>query len=118
MAVVVKMFAMSGIKIIKSKAEIMEETGMSLRTVDSRLAEIREEMKPGGRYEGLQYVIGGNGKFAQVNYLVWVDHEMNRGKLQEKNLRKLLKPYNPAQVAKEMALYADKELALEGIQGW
>ncbi len=117
MASVVKLFAMSGIKIIKTKAEIMEEFGMSVRTVDSRLAEIREEMRPGGRYAGLQYVVGGNGKYTQINYLVWVDHEMNREKLREKNLRKMLEPYNPAQVAKEMALYADKELALEGIRG-
>lgn len=117
MGTVIKMYAMSGINIIKTKAQIMEEFGMSLRTVDSRIAEIREEMKPGGRYAGLQYVIGGNGKFMQINYLVWIDHEMYREWLQEKNMRKLLKPYNPAQVAKELAMYADKELALEGIRG-
>lgn len=116
MATVTKLYAMSGLKIIKTKAQIMEEFGMSARTVDSRLTEIRQEMRAGGRYAGYEYTIGGSGKYTLINYLVFVDHEMNRGLLTQKNLRKNLPPYNPAKIAQELAMYADKELALESVR--
>lgn len=117
MATTIKLYAMSGTKIIKTKAQIMEEFGMSARTVDSRLREIRNEMRGGGRYEGYEYAVGGSGKYTLINYLVFVDHEMNREWLAQKNLRKNLSPYNPAKLAHELAIYADKELALEGMRG-
>ena len=117
MGTTIKIYAMSDIKLIRTKKKLQEMYGMSIRTIDKRIAEIRQEMLPGGRYEGLQYVIGGNGKYLQVNYLVWVDHEMMRERLTQKNLRKNLPPYNPVQVARELAVYADKELALEGMRG-
>lgn len=116
MATITKLYTMSMTKFIRNKRELMEEYEMSLRTVDKRIAEIREEMRPGGRYANLMYVIGGNGKSLQINYLVWFDHEMVRDRLAQKNLRKNLPPYNPAQVARELALYADKELAMEGMR--
>ncbi len=116
MAIVTKLYAMSGTQIIKTKAQIMEEFGMSQRTVDARLMEIRQEMRSGGRYEGMKYAVGGNGRYTLINYLVWIDHEMNRELLKQKNLRKNMPPYNPAKVAQELAIYADKELALEGVR--
>lgn len=105
---ITKLCLMSGRQVITVK-DLMAETGMSQRVMDTRLAEIRDECKPGGRYAGKQYVISGGGKFRIINYLIWLDHEFYRVQLAEKNLRKNLPPYNPYRVALETGMYQDKE---------
>ena len=112
---VTKLYAMSGTQIVKTKAQLMEEFGMSERVIGLRLAGIRKEMQPGGRYAGMRYAVGGSGRHTLVNYLVFIDYEMSKGMLKDKNTRKLLAPYNPAQVAHEIGAYADKELAVAAV---
>ena len=113
---VTKLFAMSGPNIMKSKTDLMEEWHMSKRTVEERIAEIEKEKFPGGRYENVITAVTAAGKFMMVNYLVWVDYNVHRVELQQKNLRKHLAPFNPYRVAWELGAYADKELALESVR--
>lgn len=104
-----RVYMMSNGPIIRSKEDIMKETGMCKRTVDERLKEIRAEMLPGGRYENLRYAVINEGRFTFVNWLVWVDYETYRVYLKEKNMRKNLPAYDPYKVAYETGMYQDKE---------
>lgn len=106
-----RLFAMSG-NIIKTRKQIMEELGMSKRTVEERLKEIEAECRPGGRYENCQYCVQRSGGFVRVNWLIWNDYETYRTRLKEKNLRKSVPPYNPYRVAYEFGMYQDKEMVL------
>lgn len=102
---ITRLFNMSG-EAYKSKAQIVSATGMSKRTVEGRIAEIRQEIDS-GRYS--EYAVIRDGGFLWVNWLVWSDYECFRQKLLQKNLRKNVPPFNPYKLAFELGMYLDKE---------
>lgn len=106
---ITRVFRLSG-DVIKTKAQLVEETGWTKRSIETRLAEIEEEQHPGGRYEKCTYCVNRDGGFVTVNYLVWMDYIHFRKRLQEKNLRKSVPPYDPYKVAFEYGFYQDKEM--------
>lgn len=109
---VTRIFGLSG-NLIKTKTQLMEEHGCTKRSIETRLAEIEAEQRPGGRYEHCIYCVNRDGGLVTVNYMVWLDYIHYRKRLQEKNLRKNLPPYDPYRVAFEYGFYKDKEIARE-----
>ena len=109
---VTQIYAMTG-NMIKTKRQLVEETGWSKRTVETRLAEIEAEQRPGGRYENCNYCVNHDGGLVSVNVLVWVDYLKYRKHLSQKNLRKNLPPYDPCKVAREYGFFQDKEEMME-----
>jgi len=106
---VTRMYQMTGGPVIVTKKELAEMTGLSKRTIEDRLNEIRKESLPGGRYDGMLLTTKKDGGIVWINYLVWVDYEFHRERLQEPNLRKNVPAYSPYRLAWEMGYYADKE---------
>lgn len=79
-----------------TKKQIAEELEISPNTVKSRIQEIEEEIK-NGRYD--EYAVIRDGQLLAVNYFVWIDFLTYRQRLQEKNLRKFVPPFDPKKVA-------------------
>ena len=97
-----KIIYISG-KLYKSEQQLAKEWDVSIRTVRTRVAEIKAEIK-NGRYG--EYAISEDGpKIVLVHYPTWVDYMTHRQKLKQKNLRKTVKPFDACKVAREIGLY-------------
>ena len=105
---VTRLYAMSG-GTIKTKRQLVEDTGWSKRTIEKMFAEIEAEQRPGGRYQNYRYCVNHTGGLVSVNELIWLDFLKYRKHLTQKNLRKNLPPYDPCQVAREYGFFQDKE---------
>ena len=70
-------------------------------TVNERIREL-EEWIDEGRYPRTAVIH--DGKIVLVNRLAFVDYLANRQRLMSRNARKMVPPYNPAELAKDLAL--------------
>ena len=78
------------------KKELAEYMGISVGTVNNRIAEIRNEP----RYKNKDMPIIDDGQVVRVNVLVFYDYLCNRQSLKDMNLRKYLDPYDAEAVAR------------------
>lgn len=85
-----------------SRGNLKEQFKMSLRAIDTRIQEIKEEIKQ-GRYGEFAYIKDGG--FVLLNYLVWIDYLKYRERLKEKNLRKNVPPFDAKKIAQEIGWY-------------
>ena len=74
---------------------------MGKSTVNERIREL-EGWIDEGRYPRTAVIH--DGKIVLVNRLAFVDYLANRQRLMNRNARKLVPPYNPAELAKDLAL--------------
>lgn len=88
----------------KTKQQIAKEYDLSPSTVQNRMKEIEQEE---ARY-GKRAIIR-DGGIVLVNYLVFLDYLANRARLKDKNARKYVSPYQPAELARELGWYADED---------
>lgn len=79
------------------KQQLSNEFHIGKTTVYSRLKEIEEEIQ-NGRYS--DYAIINDGNIVLVNVLVFIDYMTYRRRLREKNTRKYVPMFNPAEIAK------------------
>lgn len=70
-------------------------TGLSKRTIQRRLDEIREENERYGDHAVIR-----DGNITLVNYAAFIDFLRFRGALKEKNARKLVPEFNPGLIKK------------------
>lgn len=85
-------------------ARLAKEEGISIGTVRNIVNEIRAEIKK-GRYD--EFAVSDGGGIIRINYLVFNDYWKYRKHLKDKNLRKNVPPYNPAEQARVIGWYAD-----------
>ncbi len=88
-----------------TRQEAAKEFGVSVRTIDDRVKGIEEEVKL-KRYPAHSVIKNGGIKI--INYLVLVDYLMYMDRLNEKNLRKHVPPFEPQEVAKGLGWYVEK----------
>lgn len=93
-------------QVMMRRDDLAKYLGISAPTVDARCKEMEEEIKR-GRYS--ERVITKLGGIKLINYLAFCDFLHYRDRLQNKNLRKTVPPYDPAAWAKELAIYTEKE---------
>lgn len=79
------------------KQQLAEEFHISKSTVYLRMKEIQEEIK-NGRYS--DYAIIEDGNIVLVNVFVFIDYMKYRRQLKEKNARKYVPEFNPAEIRK------------------
>lgn len=79
----------------KKQQDIATEFGIGRTTVYERLKEIEKEISA-GRYS--DYAIIRDGNIVLVNVLVFLDYMNYRERLREKNTRKYVPPFNPAEL--------------------
>lgn len=79
----------------KTQQWIVSEIGIGRTTVYERLKEIEKEIEK-GRYS--RYSVVRDGNLVLVNVLVFIDYLTYRGSLREKNARKHVPPFDPAEV--------------------
>lgn len=84
--------------------EVAKEMNMCKQSAQSRIAEIKEEVKK-GRYD--EFAIIKDGGFLLVNYLVLIDYMKWRERLRDKNARKSVPPYDPYKVARAIGWYGE-----------
>ena len=85
-----------------SRANIADQFDISLSSVDKRIKEIKQEIEK-GRYSTNSVIKDGG--IVLVNYLVFIDYEINRQKLLDSNARKYAEPYKPSKIAREIGWY-------------
>ena len=85
-----------------SRANIADQFDISLSSVDKRIKEIKQEIEK-GRYSTNSIIKDGG--IVLVNYLVFIDYEINRQKLLDSNARKYAEPYTPSKIAREIGCY-------------
>jgi len=91
----------------KTVEEIARDMKICQRSVNTRLKEIREEIL-NKRYPDSSVIK--DGKFVFINYLVYIDYITYRQRLQEKNLRKRVPPFNANALASSLGWYAEVAL--------
>lgn len=79
------------------KQQLADEFHISKSTVYLRMKEIEAEIK-NGRYS--DYAIIDDGNIVLVNVLVFIDYMVYRRRLKEKNTRKYVPEFNPAEIKK------------------
>lgn len=77
-----------------TKKQVAEETGRTTRTVENKLRGIRREIQS-GRYS--PYALPGEGL---INWYVYVDYLTYERMLADKNLRKAVPEFDPAEIEK------------------
>ena len=82
--------------------EMAKQLGVHKNTIYTRIKEIRKEMLS-GRYD--EFAILDSGGIIFVNYLVFVDYCKWKTRLDDRNLRKTVPPYNPTKVACAIGWY-------------
>lgn len=85
-----------------TRANIASQLSISLASVDKRIKEIKEEIEK-GRYSESSVIKDGG--IVLINYLVFIDYEVNRQKLLDSNARKYVEPYSPGKIAREIGWY-------------
>lgn len=93
-------------KVRMRKQELAEFEGCSIGTVNNFMKEMKQEIAA-GRYP--EDTISDAGAIVWINYLAWIDYTTHRKKLREKNARKYVPPYNPEQIAKNIALFTNEK---------
>lgn len=81
-------------KLFMTADQLSEYEGMSGAHYRSIIREIEKQIEE-GRYP--ETSIGGNPR--SVNYYVYRDYMTNRRRLRNRNLKKTVKPFNPAEIA-------------------
>ena len=81
-------------KLFMTADQLSEYEGMSGAHYRSIIREIEKQIKE-GRYP--ETAIGGSPR--SVNYYVYRDYMTNRRRLRNRNLKKTVKPFNPAEIA-------------------
>ena len=76
-----------------TKKQIAEETGRTVRTVDNKIKGIRREIE-NGRYSPYSLPEG------LVNWYVYIDYLTYQNLLEDKNLRRTVPEFNPAEIEK------------------
>ena len=85
-----------------TRAQIAQDFKISMGTVDSRIKDILSEKERYGDFA----VIDGDGS-VRVNQLAFIDYMKYKKRLDDRNLRKGVPPYDPVQIAKEIGLYEE-----------
>lgn len=86
-----------------TRKEALKQLGIKdKRTLESRLNEIRQEVR-NGRYD--DYAIIEDGGITLINYMILIDYMKYRRMLKEKNLRKHVPDYEPQKIAKSIGWY-------------
>lgn len=91
-----------------TRQEIQKDRKISARTMDHRLAEFQEEINK-GRYS--RYCLERNIGYVRIDYAAFTDFMNNRDSLRDKRLRKYVKPFNRADLIREMQLVTVDEYA-------
>lgn len=82
-------------RLFMTAEQLSEYEGMTGSHYRQIFNEIEEQIS-GGRYPRAAL---SDGKPRSVNYYVYRDYIANRKRLKNKNLRKMVKPFNPAEIA-------------------
>lgn len=93
-----------------SKQQLADEFHISKSTVFSRMKEIQQEIQK-GRYSDFAIIEDGN--IVLVNVLVFIDYLTYRRKLKEKNARKYVPEFNPAEIMNTIG-WKNRVVMLEG----
>lgn len=83
-------------KLFMTAVQLAEYEGMSESHYRQIFSEIRQQVKDGRYPDGSV----SDTKPASVNYYVYRDYLTNRRKLKNRNLKKTVNPFNPADVAR------------------
>lgn len=102
-----KIFFIDVPNIYLTKAEACQYFKIKTRTLDKRIAELKNETK---RY-GERAVIK-DGGIVLIHIYAFTDYLSNRERLLSNNLRKSVKDYDPGAVAKDLCCYVKKEIQI------
>ena len=81
------------------KQMLADEFHISKSTVYARMKEIEKEIQQ-GRYS--RYAIINDGNIVLINVLVFIDYLANRRRLLERNTRKYVPDFNPAEIMRDI----------------
>lgn len=84
-----------------TRANLKQQIGKSLGTVDNRIKEIETQVEA-GRYP--KFSVIRDGGIVLVNYFVAIDYLDNRQMLLDSNAKKYVEPYNPRAIARSLGL--------------
>lgn len=84
-----------------TKQEIIKDLGISLRTMDYRIAEFKKYIDQ-GRYSRycLQQCVG----YTRIDYVAFMDFMQHREWLKDRYLSKLVEPFNRNEIIKQLQL--------------
>lgn len=80
--------------------DLADELNVTKVTINTRKKELENEKERYGEYAVIK-----DGGIVLINYLAFIDYMKYRERLQEKNLRKTVPPYNPQKLAKSIGWY-------------
>ncbi|MCM1172108.1 MAG: hypothetical protein NC393_08260 [Clostridium sp.] len=93
-------------QVMMRRDDLAKHLGISTVTVDKRCREIEKEIAQ-GRYSEKSLTKAGG--IILINYLVFCDYLHYKDRLDNKNLRKTVPPYDPVSWARELAIYITDE---------
>lgn len=93
-------------QVMMRRGDLAKHLGISTVTVDTRCKEIEKEIEA-GRYSEKSLTKAGGLIF--INYLVFCDYLHYKERLDNKNFRKTVPPYDPVSWAHELGIYTVHE---------